>query len=424
MVYPIKKWSQWVKEQPWTFKWFIYLILLRPVIDRFWQVKDPLLHLSLLDVAGVAVPMVVIFLLASRQLPAFKVKTTDKIFLAIAAIVLTNLIFFLTLRTTLLWFGVVLKIMLPFLLYFYLRHWLVSQRALHGLLTTFVYSCAFPIMIFVIETLQGTDPAEWSRGVARYSGGYADVFNYSIYFIFLFLIVAYTALSNRIKEIQILRDLQAVVVAVMTLFMIIRIHHMASLVVFLLLFAVWTCFRFFRGQLVSTFVIVNLFVVLCVGIQLPTRIRPLIENEIAVIKGEKKVERALHGRVQRWQSMIDEFEQSDGVFQILNPAFAELPSYGYMIAGSHNDYLRMLFLGGFVGLFLYLAFLVFIFAIWRQLHFARKFLKTGTLLILVLFSITSVPTMYAPMMYIVLIIFTYSINRKHRVGYPIANTES
>ncbi|MBD3384433.1 hypothetical protein GF407_05835 [candidate division KSB1 bacterium] len=422
MVYPIKKWLRWIREQPWTFKWFIYLMLLRPVIDRFWQAKDPILHLSLLDVTGVAVPMIVIFLLASRQLPPYQFKTTDKIFLAVAALVISNLIFFLTVRTTLLWFGVVLKTMLPFLLYFYLRHWLVSQRALHGLLTTFVYSCVFPIMIFIIETLQKMDPAELSRGVERYSGGYADVFNYSIYFIFLFLIVAYTALSNRIKDIQFIKDLQVIVTTVMMLFMIMRIHHLASMVVFLLLFAVWILFRFYRGQLVSTFIIVNFFIVFSVGIQLPSHVRPLVKNEIAVIKGEKKVERALHGRIQRWQKMIDEFSQSEAVFQIMNPAFAKLHSYGYMIAGSHNDYLRMLFLGGFVGLFLYLVFLACILIIWRQLHFARKFLKTGALLILALFSITSVPAMYAPMMYIVLVIFTYSINRKDPVKNPVGTT--
>ncbi len=412
MVYPIGKWYNWVREQPWTIKWFVYLLLLRPVLDRFWQIKDPLLNLSILDVVGVLVPAVILFLIAGRQLPSFEPKIPDKIFLALGGIVLSNLVYFFIIRTTLPWFGVLLKILMPFLLYFYLRHWLTSQRTLHGLLTTFVYSCIFPALIFFIETVANADPAQVSRGMERYSGGYADVFNYSIYFIFLFLIIAYTNMADRRKGSWLSNDFFPVITAAITIFVMIRIHHMASLVVFIILFFVWVLFRLYRGRLLSTFIIINLLVAFSVGIQLTDHMLPLVENEIAVIKGEKKVEKALHGRFQRWQSMLADFNQSNILFRIMNPAFAEPHSYGYMIAGSHNDYLRMLFLGGYAGLALYLVFLYLVFSIRSQLHFSRLFLKNSAFLILVLFSITSVPTMYAPMMYIILIIFVYSINRQ------------
>jgi hypothetical protein len=411
MVYPIGKWYNWVREQPWTIKWFIYLLLLRPFFDRFWNIKDPVFHLSILDLIGVLVPVMIIFILASRQLPFLELKTPDKIFLALGGIVLSNLVYFFIMRTTLLWFGVIVKILMPFLLYFYLRHWLTSQRTLHGLLTTVVYSCIFPALIFLTETIANSNPTQLSRGMERFSGGYADVFNYSIYFIFLFLILAYTNMAGRRKSTWLSNDLYPVIIAAITIFVMIRIHHMASLVVFLILFFVWALFRLYRGRLLSTFIIINLLIVFSLGIQLTDHMVPLVENEIAVIKGEKKIEKALHGRVQRWQRMLDDFNQSNVLFRIMNPAFADPHSYGYMIAGSHNDYLRMLFLGGYTALALYLVFLYLIFSIRKQLHFTRLFLKNGAFLTLVLFSITSVPTMYAPIMYIILIIFVYSVSR-------------
>jgi hypothetical protein len=187
---------------------------------------------------------------------------------------------------------------------------------------------------------------------------------------------------------------------------------MTSLLVFLVIFSLYLGFRIAQGRIISTLVMLHLFVFACFFLQLQSHIDPLVKNEIAVLKGEKNIKHAFHGRMQRWQKMINEFNQSALPYQIMNPSFAKLRSYGYMISGSHNDYLRILFLGGFLGLFLYLGFLYSIALGWSRLHFARKFLNTSILLILLLFSITAVPTVYAPMMYITMIVFSYSVYRK------------
>jgi O-antigen ligase len=82
--------------------------------------------------------------------------------------------------------------------------------------------------------------------------------------------------------------------------------------------------------------------------------------------------------------------------------------YPYIGIGSHNDFLRVLFATGVLGLLFYLVFLWRIFNRLFLLPAPQQFLLLGTLIAIVFYSISVTPTFYAPFMYFALSIFAYS----------------
>ncbi|NQX99249.1 MAG: hypothetical protein HRT73_15430, partial [Flavobacteriales bacterium] len=79
----------------------------------------------------------------------------------------------------------------------------------------------------------------------------------------------------------------------------------------------------------------------------------------------------------------------------------------YVGVGSHNDYVRILFLSGYFGLFYYLLLLIMFYKKAKKLESATRFLAFGVLGILMLYSVSIVPTYYPPFMYIVMSVFAF-----------------
>jgi hypothetical protein len=413
MVYPIKTWWTWVSSQPWNFRWFILLVLLRPLIDILWQIKEPLFGLNILQVVGVVTPTLILLLFCSHQFPSIKLGHADKWFIGLTLVIMINLIFFFFSRMTLLWLGEILKMMLPFVLYPFLRHTLSNKHDLHGLLTTFLYSTIFPALLLLYELLWHPLGIQTSRGMERYTGGYSDVLNYAIYFFIAFLVWAYTTLAKKSDNRFPYFEMVLFAIAIYVVFLMYSINHITSLVIFVILFLYYLIYRIRTGRVISTIILFHIVLgFILVRPEHTNSIERLVSREIEVIKGERPLEKAFHGRMSRWEKMLNDFDQTDPSFKLFAPSFSGLITIGHMITGTHNDYLRFLFMGGVLGLSLYLLFL---FAIWRNTrshHLPQRFLISGTLIMLLLFSITSVPTLYAPLLYFTMTIFAYSNERK------------
>jgi O-antigen ligase len=137
------------------------------------------------------------------------------------------------------------------------------------------------------------------------------------------------------------------------------------------------------------------------------KITPLLETDISVYEGDKGSDKLLHGRVGRWTKMYEKFTTQSVFAQFFGYPLSLKRSYQYVGVGSHNDYIRILFLSGYFGIFYYLVLLVVYFKKSMRLASETKFLAFGTLGILMLFSISIVPTYYPPFMYIVMTVFAF-----------------
>jgi O-antigen ligase len=138
------------------------------------------------------------------------------------------------------------------------------------------------------------------------------------------------------------------------------------------------------------------------------RIQPLLETDISVYEGVRDSDRLFHGRVGRWSKQAEIFTNENIFSQFFGYPTTFQYAYHFVGVGSHNDFVRILFLSGYLGLFYYLVFLRTVFKRAKKMESAFKYLIYGTLGILILYSISIVPTYYPPFMYVVMSVFAFA----------------
>lgn len=403
-----KSWKIWLKSKPWVLKWFILLVLLRPIIDNFYFLKEISPFLSPLYIVGILTPLLTIYALA--KLPKPKKSSLDK-FVKIWSFFLLIGIFFVIIYDPLSKgsFEFLLKLTLPIYLYFFARIFIHNKRDLDGILTTFLYSGGFVALILVYEVVFGAIRIVESRGMERIQGSFGDVVSYGIYLSFCFLIACYFYLSKKSEFTKRKRMRLLFLVGGLSLLTLLNIHHVASYSNFigvLLLFMIFNFKANTGGAIVLSVLLFSLFYMFGEPL-IEEKITPLLQTDISVYDGDKGSDKLLHGRVGRWGKMFGKFTNQNVFAQFFGYPLSLNRSYQYVGVGSHNDYVRILFLSGYLGLFYYLVLLVVYFKKAKRLLSETKFLAFGTLGILMLFSISIVPTYYPPFMYIVMPVFAF-----------------
>ncbi|HXD93300.1 MAG TPA: hypothetical protein VNX01_08810, partial [Bacteroidia bacterium] len=60
-----KEWKYWLKSQPWHLRWFTVLVLIRPIVDNFYYLKNISPFLSPLYLVGIATPILCVYAIIS-----------------------------------------------------------------------------------------------------------------------------------------------------------------------------------------------------------------------------------------------------------------------------------------------------------------------------------------------------------------------
>jgi hypothetical protein len=403
-----KDWKIWLKSKPWILKWFILLVLLRPIIDNLYFLKNISPFLSPLYIVGVLTPILVIVALAKQQKP--KKSKLDKYFKIWSVFVVIGT-FFIILFDPLSMdsFEMLLKLTIPIYIYFFARLFIQSKKDLDGILTTFLFSGVFVALVLIYELVFGAIRIVESRGMERIQGSFGDVVSYGIYLAFCFLIATYFYFTRKGKLPKIKRTRLVLIVGGLSLLTLMNIHHVASYSIFISILLLFMVFNF-RTNKGAAFVLSFLFFLIFYIFGQPLieeKIAPLLETDISVYEGEKGTEKLLHGRVGRWTRMLEIFTNENVFSQFFGYPTTFNYAYHFVGVGSHNDYMRILFLSGYFGLFYYLALLLMVFKGARRLFNSTKYLVYGVLIILLLYSISIVPTYYPPFMYVVMSVFAY-----------------
>jgi len=403
-----KSWKIWLKSKPWILKWFVLLVFLRPIIDNLYFLKEISPFLSPLYIVGVLTPILAIYVVA--KFPKPKQSTFDKFFKIWSFFLLVG-IFFVIIFDPLSKdsFEFLLKLSLPIHLYFFARIFIQNKRDLDGILTTFLYSGGFVAIILLYEVTFGAIRIVESRGMERIQGSFGDVVSYGIYLAFCFLIACYFYFSKNSEISKRKRTRLLLVVGGLSLLTLVNIHHVASYTIFIGVLLLFMVFNFKANKGGAIFLSVLFFLLFYLFGQplIEDKITPLLQTDISVYEGDKGSEKLLHGRVGRWTVMFEEFTNQNVFAQFFGYPLSLKRSYQYVGVGSHNDYVRILFLSGYFGLFYYLLLLIMFYKKAKKLECATRFLAFGVLGILMLYSVSIVPTYYPPFMYIVMSVFAF-----------------
>ncbi|MFT6946119.1 MAG: O-antigen ligase [Vicingaceae bacterium] len=406
-------WRKWFKRLPLSIKWFILLLLIRPVLDQFYFLKEISPLISPLYLVGILTPFFIFISFGVRSFPKrIKSIKSDLLFVMWSLLLFANLIAVFLIDSPMDSLATLLRFSLPVLLYLYFRSVVNSRLNLIGILQTLYYSAYFPALLLGYEFIFGSLNAEYlsdSRGGGeRMQGGYADIMNYAIYISSALIIKAYFFFRSK-KSYFKRKNFRGLMLTVIVSFLgLIAIKQTISWLVFIYLISLFMVFNFksAKGKLI-VIILAPLFIFIGLSV-FESKIEPLIEKEYAVIEGEKEIGRAFNGRASRWIYYFDVYSTMPVVSNVFGTPLSLEQDAKPMISGlMHNEYIRLLFLTGIAGLAL---FLLFLFGLFRKVWLmdrADRFLGLAVLGSFAIFSVTTTPLIYAPYLYFVIPVFAY-----------------
>ncbi|CAN5570841.1 hypothetical protein BH11BAC2_BH11BAC2_07310 [soil metagenome] len=419
----LKEWWKWFKDLHVSRKWYVILILIRPIIDNFWELKEASALASPLYIVGALTPVFIGMSLLSHKFPQKPYAVEDNPFRFFAIMLAFNAIIFWFIQVTVVAFGDLIKYLTPILIFVYARHFVQSKKDLHGILTTFLISCIFPFGVLAYESIFNPIAVEFISqgrgGGSRIRGAYADIMNYAIYLMGFMLCIGYYFLNGIYNPKPGRSKINATHLVLSLMFILYglsRIRHVSTWGVAIALLGLLlvhnlkntrgALFVIVFGLVVATFFAQDIYT---------DNIQPLIEKELKVADGESDVDQAFNGRMNRWERYFEIWEQMPALNHFTGIVSANFKETIVMIGGGmHSDYVRLLFLTGFIGLFFYLIFLFSVLAKWTLLQMPEKFILSGAVGAIMLWSISTVPTLYAPLLYLIYPIFAYALLPKSR----------
>lgn len=410
-----KNWKIWLRQLPFSLSWFVILLLIRPLVDVLYFLKNISPILSPLYIVGVLTPVFIGFSFLSRRFPKkYTSFLIDVNFGLWGIFVLINLFFLFFIKPELDSFGDSIKLVTPILLFFYLRHFVKSRVNLIGILQTVLYSALIPAFLLIYEVVFEPINVEYLSenrgGGARLQGGFADIMNYAIYISAALLIKGYFTLRDiKKKNITLKKNVILGVIILLCFIGLTGIKQTSSWMVALFLIGLFLSFNL---RSIKGFIFVLLFVPLLLIVGVDTyseKIEPLVNKEVQVIDGDRDFSGSFNGRMGRWIRYFDIWTDMPLGSNFVGVATSgQKESFVMVSTGIHNEFVRILFLSGIIGFGL---FLVFLFRLIRQIRYMslpERFLIFGALGTFVLYSVSTTPLLYAPFVYYIFPIFAYA----------------
>lgn len=400
-----REWVLWYKSLHASCRWFIILILLRPLLDNLYYLKDISIFASPLYIVGIITPFLAIWGISKNRTYYSSLDMVLKAWLVL--VLFSSLFIFFNNAFDLKFYEIFFQTITVFAIYFFARRMIRSLKDIDGILMTFLYSSLFVAGIIIYEIAFQPFKSTLSRGLMRLEGAYADVMNYSIYITQSILVSAYFVLRKNVSLSKRIRSIILIAVLCMAFVSLVRIHHAASFGVSLALVGLFLIF-FFQKRIFQAIVFSSVLMILAFNYGsdvFEENILPLIQSDINVYEGENDKEQMFHGRMSRWTRMWDVFSDQPVTSQFFGIPLSISKPYNYLSTGTHNDYLRIIFYTGFIGFIVYLLFLFNVLMRLKNLQPPQKFLVLGAMATTLMYSITTGANLYAPLIYVIYSIF-------------------
>jgi hypothetical protein len=398
---------KWFNSKKWFEKLFLLLLILRPIVEPYFYIKESSPLFSPLYWIGILTFLISIYgILTNRQIKS----KSDRMFMWWSVLVVTN-IFCLLFSTDFLNFFIFgLKLIYPVTIYFFFRGFMKSKYDLYGVMMVLLISSGIAGLWLIADILKiGFN--------LRLGSSFADVINYGVYANLALIISCYFLLKFQLIKKVLWRPNTFILVGIfiISLLTFYAIKHIASLAVFV---AILCTYVFFLSQKKIGLFLVVIGIIIVTFLLVGDRfyedvVNERIEKEVQIVKGQRNQSQALHGRMSRWQWLYKEYKKSNIVGQLFGYPL-NLKYSNHMIGITpHNDFLRVLFFTGLFGLIFYLSFLVRIIRKISLLATSEKFLAYASVFCFLLYSISTVPTFYPGFNNFIFAIFAFlSISHK------------
>jgi O-antigen ligase len=392
--FSIRAWFDWVTKLSHIKKWFIFFILLKPVIDIFTYLKEDGYY-SPAQIAGVFVfGMSIWSLWEARHL--ITATRLNILIVIIAGMIAFNFSAQLIYTPSIKSFGNLIRALLPFSFIFYFKIFISSKEDFNGLLLTFLISSTIPMMLLfyevLIEPISIKRIAYYRGGFVRFKGPYESMYAYMSCIISNWMIISSFYVSkvyasrHKVSQTLLKPTIILLLCAIVTIIGLIVIRHQSSWCVIV---ALLTIFLFMLRRLLfslASIVKISLVAITLVTVYLlwENTIAPLFVKQINLISNWNIHDLSINGRVDRWKSFMAQWENLHVTMKLFGVGLVNSEiAYPMMSAIPHSEYLYFLSTAGVVGLFCWL------FVLGYSAFISRK-LKNSGISNLILCSITAI----------------------------------
>ena len=403
-----KRYKLWFKTRPDSLKCILVVVLVFPLFAGLWDMKQ--LGVSPLQVLGMAV-----FCLASITALTRRARGNplNFFFYFFFSLLLLNVMLVLAYEGTFHQFGHTVRTILPFVLILFFRKVITSRYDLEGFLLTFLLASIFPVITLYYEILFSPIREVYNTasrgGGLRLSGFYSDLFGYMSHLICGFICYGYFYIKQpkNYKSI-IFGPLGFTLVTAIFFIGVFNLRHQSSWAVSIIL--VFMFLYFVRKRINFTQQAFLLACFLGVVIYFYMNIfEVLYAKDIRVFSGDARESAALNGRVWIWQRYFAYWEGFSLFSVLFGSGFEFHPVVKIMISGGmHNDFIRLLFTTGVVGILAYIFYLMSI--CFSSIFIASpelRYVTLSTLVVVMMYGISALPLLSSgAMLYFIAAMFS------------------
>ncbi|HTX89044.1 MAG TPA: hypothetical protein VMC08_08650, partial [Bacteroidales bacterium] len=387
-----REWKRWVGGLPWSMRWFVFIVLLRPVIDSFYSAKEISPLASPLFIVGGLMP--VLCLLGILFNPSHKSDFDRPMFFLFLLAILNSVMLFTKELPIFFIFQSLLKFTNIFILFYFAKRLVRSLRDLEGIFQTYLYSMIYVLIILLFELL--IHPIRLTQrveGTLRIQGTFGDIASYGLYLNMMLIILFYRMARYQTRKWKNLTIAAIMLIGVAQF----RINHITTLVTSMIIIIYNLRARILRNPgLVVLIVAVIIFIVY----ERSDSLQQLVGRDVSALQNQDvNIEQFGHGRVGRIESMYDEWINLDFFSKTFGIALFSQDFNAGFLWGTHDDFIRMIMLTGIAGLIIYL---------WFLLLFIRR-------------SIKSPPILSTLGISFFLFLFCYSLSLTPLLYYPVCN---
>lgn len=408
---------------------FVFLILLRPLIDIFWRVKENIPYISPLYLAGV-LPFLLISFYIVNEIKVFSDKFNRfsfYLFILFGFILLLNVlsIFLYSLQQTsdeiISVAGLSIK-MLSFPIFIFFLLTFLDDYKFELILRTFLIASIFPLLMILYEIfIHPINPyIPGGRGYERYRGLYSDGINYTIYWFIALITSAYFFLKYNSRITLLILSITSLIIFAGLYFLNQAVAYILFISLFVLLLYFLYSSKFIISLVKRNYIISAFFIVLLLGILIFVyipgfeKISSLFWLDTQVIQGNASIEHGANGRIGIWLEGIRQLKEFHFYSWLFGAGLSFPKNFNYFSSGAHSDYIRILFTTGIIGLCAYLLFMASLFKGFKSFQLHDKYLLLSLIVMTVLLSVSHTPTFYLPFVYFLAAIISYYIVSKRK----------
>ena len=282
------------------------------------------------------------------------------------------------------------------LIFYYLKKNILSKLDIDLVLNAFLKSL-IPAIIMIVIDLIIIGSYTSNRGFDRYDTSYGDIATLGLQINIIITLVLYNIIEKK-NTFYGKNPIQNFLIFIILGFALIKISHGSSFAVFAIINTLFMIFKF-RYAILKNLILFSTILSL-LGIYIGTYVYSFyvkfFSREIfALITDGNLLSKTylFHGRMGRWARHLELFNEEI----TFNKIFGGLSiKYPFLIShGPHNDFLRILYTTGYLGLLLYIIFLISVaFCSFKMKRLEDSFIILCSVVIIFLYSITLTPTTY------------------------------